>query len=46
MVEAFVYMYFVGLGTSLGIATVVWIGWKVYNREKSKNNKRKGAIAR
>lgn len=46
MVEAFVYMYFVGFGTSLGIATVAWIGWKVFNRQKSKTNKRKGVIAR
>ena len=46
VVEAFVYMYFVGLGTSLGIGTVAWIGWKVFNRQKLKTNKRKGAIAR
>lgn len=46
VVDAFVYMYFVGLGTSLGIGTVVWIGWKVIQRQKNKSLKRKGAIAR
>jgi len=46
VVDAFIYMYFVGFGTSLGIATVAWIGWKVVTRQKSKLTKKKGAFVR
>lgn len=46
VVDAFIYMYFVGAGTALGVATVAWIGWKVVNRQKNKVVKRKGGIAR
>lgn len=40
VVEAFVYMYFVGLGTTLGVATVVFIGFKYYQKTKTKTNKK------
>lgn len=43
VVEAFIYMYFVGLGTALGVASVVFIGWKVVQRSNKKQIKRKGA---
>ncbi|MEF7566335.1 hypothetical protein V4V35_25430 [Bacillus infantis] len=44
MADAFIYMYVVGAGTSLGIASVVLLSWKVYGRMKGKQNKkRKGA---
>jgi hypothetical protein len=46
VVDAFIYMYFVGAGTALGVATVAWIGWKVVTRQKNKVVKRKGGIAR
>jgi len=29
-------MYFVGLGTALGVGTVAWIGWKVVKRSNNK----------
>ncbi|MBH0176215.1 hypothetical protein IHV09_21910 [Fictibacillus sp. 23RED33] len=45
MVEAFVYMYFVGAGTTLGAASVVLLSYKVWQRMKNKTNKkRKGAF--
>lgn len=44
VVEAFIYMYFVGLGTALGVGTVVFIGWKFLQRSNKKNIKRKGAF--
>jgi len=44
MGAAFVYMYFVGFGASLGVLSSVGIGWKIYNRSKNKTVKRKGAI--
>ncbi|MFP7202629.1 hypothetical protein SFC08_16790 [Lysinibacillus halotolerans] len=43
MVEAFIYMYFVGLGTALGVGTVAFMGWKVVQRSNNKKVKRKGA---
>ncbi|MCK6259399.1 hypothetical protein LCY76_22770 [Fictibacillus sp. KIGAM418] len=44
MVDAFVYMYFVGAGVSLGVASVVLLSFKVYQRMKNKpTKKRKGA---
>lgn len=46
MAEAFIYMYVVGAGTSLGVATIAFISWKVFNRSKNKamkKMKRKGA---
>lgn len=46
MVEAFIYMYFVGAGVALGVATVAFISWKVVLKSKNKQGKRKGAFAR
>ena len=43
MVEAFIYMYFVGLGTALGVGTVAFMGWKVVQKSNNKKMKRKGA---
>lgn len=43
VVEAFIYMYFVGLGTALGVGTVAFMGWKVVQRSNNKKVKRKGA---
>lgn len=43
VVEAFIYMFFVGAGTALGVASVVFLSWKVYQRTKNKGLKsRKG----
>ena len=41
MAEAFIYMYFVCFGGSLGVATVVFISWKVYSRSKNKRPKQR-----
>ncbi|MBK5447025.1 hypothetical protein [Peribacillus sp. TH24] len=44
VVEAFIYMFFVGFGTALGVAAAALISFKVWQRMKSKTNrKRKGA---
>ena len=43
MADAFLYMYVVGAGTSLGVATVIFGGWKVYQRSNRKPAARKGA---
>lgn len=46
MAEAFIYMFVVGSGTSLGVATIAFISWKVVIRSKNKATrklKRKGA---
>lgn len=42
MVDAFIYMYFLGLGAALGVGTVAWIGWKVVERSNNKKSKKKG----
>lgn len=46
VVDAFIYMYFVGAGTALGVATVVLISYKVWQRMNNKVNKkrRKGVV--
>lgn len=36
MGDAFLYMYFVSLGTSLGVLTAAWLGFKYYVRYKRK----------
>ncbi|AIF45731.1 hypothetical protein X953_19845 (plasmid) [Virgibacillus sp. SK37] len=41
MVDAFIYMYFVGAGTAFGVATVAGISWKVVQRNKNKQPKKK-----
>jgi hypothetical protein len=44
MADAFIYMYVVGAGASLGVASVVLLSWKVYGRMMNKpSKKRKGA---
>lgn len=32
VVDAFIYMYFVGAGTSAGVATVGLLTWKIYQK--------------
>ncbi|SEO80174.1 hypothetical protein SAMN04488134_11350 [Amphibacillus marinus] len=46
MVDAFVYMYVLGAGASLGVATVVYLAWKVIQRsvKKKKGDKLSGLI--
>lgn len=44
VVDAMIYMYFVGFGTSLGVATVAWIAWKIVQRQRSNKGKRKGVL--
>jgi len=42
LVDAFIYMYFIGAGISLGIATVAFISWKVVLRSNKKSKKKRG----
>jgi hypothetical protein len=46
MFDAFVYMFFLGSGTALGVATIGFLSWflvKKINQPKTKKNKnRKG----
>lgn len=44
MGEAFIYMFFVGSGTALGVAVVAFLAWKVVQRSNKKKAKRKGAF--
>lgn len=41
LADVFIYMYLVGLGLSLGIATVVFFSWRVYQRA---NKGKKGRL--
>ncbi|MGD6940952.1 hypothetical protein ACQCT6_02790 [Cytobacillus gottheilii] len=45
MAEAFIYMYVVGAGTAAGVATVAFIGWKVWNRQSKKKVKQQRKAA-
>lgn len=36
MAEAFIYMFVVGAGTSLGVATIAFISWKVVQKSNNK----------
>lgn len=48
VVDAFIYMFVVGLGLSLGVATTALISWKAWgrigNKPSKKRKERKGAI--
>ena len=48
IVNAMFYVYFVALAGGLGIVTAGLIGWKLYNRQKTKQEnkkmKRKGRV--
>ncbi|UOQ50675.1 hypothetical protein MUN88_14235 [Gracilibacillus caseinilyticus] len=46
MVDAFFYMYVVGAGASAGIASVVFVSWKVYQRSAAQPNKKRKAVVR
>lgn len=41
MAEAFIYMYVVGLGASLGVLTTMGIGYKFYHRGNKKEKQKK-----
>jgi hypothetical protein len=41
MVEAMIYMFFVGMGLSGGIAAVGLVTWKIMKRESNKPMKKK-----
>lgn len=43
VVDAFIYMYFVGAGTSAGIASIGLLTWKIVQRSKNKVGKKKGS---
>lgn len=40
VVDAFFYMYVLGLGASLGVLTSVLVGLKIYNRKGKASNNR------
>lgn len=42
VVDAFIYMFFVGFGTALGVALAVLISYKVWQRMNKPKKKRKG----
>lgn len=45
MADVFIYMFFVGLGLSLGIGTTSFIGWQIVKRSNKKEMiKRKKSI--
>lgn len=45
MAEAFIYMFVVGMGASLGVASTVLISYKVWQKMNKKSLKKaKGAI--
>lgn len=44
VVDAFFYMYVVGAGTAAGVASIVWVSWKVYQRSKTKGNTKKRKV--
>ncbi|GIN62760.1 hypothetical protein J27TS8_27530 [Robertmurraya siralis] len=45
MADAFIYMYIVGAGTALGVATVGLITWKIITRnQKPKLKKKRGIV--
>lgn len=39
VVDAFIYMYFIGAGVTAGAGTVAFIGWKVVQRSLRKQEK-------
>lgn len=48
VVDAFIYMYFVGAGTSLGVASIVFLSYKVWQRMNNKTTirkRRKGVVS-
>ncbi|WP_198671294.1 hypothetical protein [Paraliobacillus sp. X-1268] len=45
MAEAFIYMFVVGAGTSLGVACVAFASWKVYQRSIRKTSKKRKGVA-
>lgn len=44
MAEAFIYMYVVGSGTAAGVATVAFIGWRLFIRLQQKKKNKKGVL--
>lgn len=45
MADVFIYMFFVGLGLSLGIGTTAFIGWQIVRRSNRKEmTKRKSIV--
>lgn len=41
VVDAFIYMFFVGAGTAAGVASIAFVSWKVVQRSNNKPNKKK-----
>ncbi|MFP3674964.1 hypothetical protein SB724_19195 [Bacillus sp. SIMBA_031] len=41
MADAFIYMYFLCLGGSLGILTTAAIGYKLFQRSKNKQQRKR-----
>jgi hypothetical protein len=44
VVDAFIYMFFVGSGTAAGVSAVGLISWKIVNRSINKQPKKKRGI--
>jgi hypothetical protein len=44
VVDAFIYMFFVGSGTAAGVAVVGLITWKIVSRSINKTTKKRGIV--
>lgn len=44
MSDVFIYMFFVGLGLSLGIGTTTFIGWQIVRRSSRKEMLKRKSI--
>ncbi|MBM7543259.1 hypothetical protein [Amphibacillus cookii] len=44
MIDAFIYMFVVGSGTSLGVAVIALASWKFVQRSKKKEKKKGGKL--
>ncbi|WP_458414528.1 hypothetical protein ACNQFZ_06585 [Schinkia sp. CFF1] len=44
MADVFIYMFFVGLGLSVGIGTTTFIGWKIVKRSNKKEAAKRKSI--
>jgi hypothetical protein len=44
VVDAFIYMFFVGSGTASGVAVIGLLTWKIVKRSENKQPKKKRGI--
>lgn len=44
VVDAMIYMFFVGFGLTSGVATVAFISWKIYRKINNQVPKKRGIV--